>query len=166
MHLDEPMPHDLPRRQRATKRLPLPAPVDGEIEAALCCGICLYGESKTFADELGGDLSEPTALRADEVGCGHPAVRECELCGVRAPPTHLRQPTDDRKAGRRRLDDEDRETVVARTPGPHYAGHEVGARTTRDERLRTVDEVRVAITRSACADRRHIRAAVGFSHRK
>ena len=88
-HLGERVLHRLPRDQRPAEGLPVAAPLDGQVQAALRARIRLRGKPDALGDERRGDLQEAGVLGADQVGGRHPHVGVGQLGGVRGAPAHL-----------------------------------------------------------------------------
>src|SRR5439155_382304 len=109
---------------------------------------------------------EPLALLAEQVLGGHAAVAEEHLAGRRALDPHLRLDPADLESGRVRFDDERGDAVVARTRfGLREADVDVRHTGVRDEALRAVEDVRVAVPAGLGAHRRAVGARARLGQR-
>src|SRR5579862_8873305 len=93
--------------------------------------------------------SDPEALPllAQPVRCGNATACKEELAGRRAPDPHLRLDSPHLEPGRARLDDERRDPAAR----PGEADVDVRHAGVRDEPLRPVEDVLVALTTRFCA---------------
>ena len=144
-HLGQRVLHRLPRDQRAAERLPVAAPLRGDVQASLRARIRLRGKGDALGDERLGDLGESAVLGADEVGLRHAHVGVGQLGGVGGPPAHLVQLAGDLEAGRALLDHEQRNPGGTGPAGAHRGDDVVGAHPGGDVGLGAVDHVVIAV---------------------
>jgi len=81
-HFHQLVPHHLAGDQRPTEGLPVPRPLQGQVQAPLSGRVRLHGQGDALVLELLGDLDESGVLRADEVAHRDADVHIGQLAGV------------------------------------------------------------------------------------
>ena len=109
---------------------------------------------------------KPVPSVAEAVGDGNPGVGEEQLRRVLGVHADLLEVAAALEAGRVALDDDERHPAVALARvGLDRGDHEVGVDAVRDERLRPVDDVVVAVAHSCRRHRRQVGADARLGHR-